>query len=404
MPLADTYRPQSFDDMVGQQPLVGPHGVLRHLADTKTAQSIIMYGPPGLGKTTSARILAQAFGKQLFELNATTASTSDIKKIAEGAPDEGCVLYLDEIQYFNKKQQQSLLSFVESGVITLLASTTENPYHGIYDALLSRCMVLEFKKPSAEEVATRVLKAASDPQTPIYGLSNQVCHYVSKIASGDVRRALNTSEMVCSLSDDPKNVTIDDVKRILPTAIMAGFDKDGESHYQYVSALQKSIRGSDPDAAVFWLAKMLEGGDIISPIRRLPAICCEDIGLAYPDAIVHTMACCQAAESLGLPEAYKPLTEAVILLALAPKSASNEPAWMAARDDIKNGLGATTPLHIRSEHAPGYVWPQDRPYHWFPQQYLPDDLKARRYYTPGDNSFEQQAYGYWQDVKNKWHD
>ena len=223
MPLADTYRPQSFNDMVGQQHLVGPHGVLRHLANTKTAQSIIMYGPPGLGKTTSARILAKALGRPLFELNATTASTSDIRKIADSAPDDGCVLYLDEIQYFNKKQQQSLLSFVESGesgVITLLASTTENPYHGIYDALLSRCMILEFKKPSADEIASRVIKAANDPQTPIYRLNKQICHYISKIASGDVRRALNTAEMVCSLSDNPKSVTMDDVKRILPTAVM----------------------------------------------------------------------------------------------------------------------------------------------------------------------------------------
>lgn len=400
MPLADTYRPQSFDDMVGQKHLIGPDGVLRHLADTKTAQSIIMYGPPGSGKTTAARILAKALDKPLFELNATNASIADVKQIAAHA---GCVLYLDEIQYFNKKQQQSLLPFVESGAITLLASTTENPYHGIYDALLSRCIILEFKKPSVTEIANRLLKAANDPNTSIYGLPETTINYIAKISAGDVRKALNTAEIICSLFTDPSQIKVADLKPILPTAIMAGFDTNGNSHYQYISALQKSIRGSDPDAAVFWLAKLLEGGDLISPIRRLPAICCEDIGLAYPDAIIHTMACCQAAELLGLPEAYKPLTEAVIFLALAPKSASNEPAWMAAQEDIRNGLGATTPAHIRSEHAAGYVWPQDKPQHWFPQQYLPDDLISRHYYTPSDNDFEQQAYQYWQKIKNEWH-
>lgn len=400
MPLADTYRPQSFDDMVGQKPLVGPDGVLRHLADTKTAQSIIMYGPPGSGKTTAARILAKALDKPLFELNATNASIADVKQIAAHA---GCVLYLDEIQYFNKKQQQSLLPFVESSAITLLASTTENPYHGIYDALLSRCIILEFKKPSTAEIANRLLKAANDPNTSIYGLPETTINYIAKISAGDVRKALNTAEIICSLFTDPSQIKVADLKPILPTAMMAGFDTNGNSHYQYISALQKSIRGSDPDAAVFWLAKLLEGGDLISPIRRLPAICCEDIGLAYPDAIIHTMACCQAAESLGLPEAYKPLTEAVIFLALAPKSASNEPAWMAAQEDIRNGLGATTPAHIRSEHATGYVWPQDKPQHWFPQQYLPDDLISRHYYIPSDNDFEQQAYQYWQKIKDEWH-
>lgn len=400
MPLADTYRPQSFDDMVGQKPLVGPDGVLRHLANIKTAQSIIMYGPPGSGKTTAARILAKALDKPLFELNATNASIADVKQIAAHA---GCVLYLDEIQYFNKKQQQSLLPFVESGAITLLASTTENPYHGIYDALLSRCIILEFKKPSVTEIANRLLKAANDSNTSIYGLPETTINYIAKISAGDVRKALNTAEIICSLFTDPAQIKVADLKPILPTAMMAGFDTNGNSHYQYISALQKSIRGSDPDAAVFWLAKLLEGGDLISPIRRLPAICCEDIGLAYPDAIIHTMACCQAAESLGLPEAYKPLTEAVIFLALAPKSASNEPTWMAAQEDIRNGLGATTPAHIRSEHATGYVWPQDKPQHWFPQQYLPDDLISRHYYTPSDNDFEQQAYQYWQKIKNEWH-
>lgn len=400
MPLADKIRPKSFDEMIGQQHLVGPNGILTQMAKDQIHQSVIFYGPPGLGKTTSALILAEAWNKPLHKLNAVSAGTSDIKKIVTDAPDTGVILYLDEIQYFNKKQQQSLLPYVESGVITLIASTTENPYHNVYDALISRCMVVEFIRPNKEEIATKLTEIASDPSQSLYELPGDVISYIAVISSGDVRRALNTAEMVCMQISNNSTIVIDDVKRLLPSAVMAGFDTSGDNHYAYVSALQKSIRGSDPDAAVFWLTKLLEGGDIISPCRRLPAICCEDIGLAYPEAIVITMACCQAAETLGLPEAYKPLTQAVLLLATAPKSCSNEPAWMAARNDIQHGLGATVPSHINGEHAPGYKWAHEYPNHWVDQQYLPDDIKDKHYYQPGDNPVEQEAHAYWQRIKN----
>ena len=398
MPLAEKLRPKSFDDMIGQKHLVGPDGILRELAGKKISQSVIFYGPPGTGKTTASLIFADALGKPLYKLNATNASIGDIKKIVD-KEENGAVLYLDEIQYFNKKQQQSLLPYVESGAITLIAATTENPYHSIYDALLSRCAVMEFKRPSASEILELLKAYEKEPNSAIANTPENVLKLIANIASGDVRRALTDLELITNLYDDNSKITEEDIRNIKPAACMAGFDMKGDNHYAYISALQKSIRGSDPDAAVFWLSKMLEGGDIISPCRRLPAICCEDIGLAYPEAITHTMACCKAAEVLGLPEAYKPLTQAVILLAIAPKSCTNEATWMAARDDIRNGLGATVPRHLASEYAPGYLWAHQFPNHWVPQQYLPDDLLGRKYYAPGDNAFEQQFKNYWDSIK-----
>lgn len=399
MPLAEQLRPKSFDNMIGQEHLVGPNGILRGLADKKIPQSVIFYGPPGTGKTTAALIFAEALEKPLYKLNATNASISDIKHIVDAEKGNGPVVYLDEIQYFNKKQQQSLLPFVEAGTITLIAATTENPYHSIYDALLSRCSVMEFKRPSASEILELLKAYEKEPNSAIAKTSESVLKLIANISSGDVRRALTDLELITSLFDDNSKITEEDIRNIKPSASMAGFDIRGDNHYAYISALQKSIRGSDPDAAVFWLSKMLEGGDIISPCRRLPAICCEDIGLAYPEAITHTMACCKAAEVLGLPEAYKPLTQAVILLAIAPKSCTNEAAWMAARDDIRNGLGATVPRHLASEYAPGYLWAHQFPNHWVPQQYLPNDLLGRKYYEPGDNAFEQQFKNYWNSIK-----
>lgn len=399
MPLADDLRPRSFDEMTGQTRLVGPNGLLRHLAETKTPRSVIFYGPPGCGKSTAALIYADALDRPLSKLNAVDASVTDIKKIAANAGPNGSVVYLDEIQYFNKKQQQSMLPYLESGTITLIAATTENPYHEVYDALLSRCAIMEFTRPSWQEIASHLTMLAQDPKSPIYELNQEVCDFVAKTCSGDVRRAIGDIEMALAVTTDPKSITIDGIRSIKPSLSMAGFDLNGDSHYAYVSALQKSIRGSDPDAAVFWLAKLLEGGDIIGPARRLLVIACEDIGLAYPDAIVHTLACCEAAERLGLPEAYKPLTQAVLLLATAPKSNSNEPTWQAAQADIRNGLGATVPRHIASEHAPGYIYPHDFPNHWVSQQYLPDDLNGRVYYHAGDNPYEEQAKTHWENVK-----
>lgn len=399
MPLANKYRPQSFDEMVGQEHIVGPNGVLRKLAQNKTNVSVILYGPPGTGKSTTALIYAKALNKELYSLNAVNASVKDIKGVVDKNNGNGVVLYLDEIQYFNKKQQQSLLPYIESGEITLIAATTENPYHEIYDALLSRCVILEFKRPTPKEITSYIEKIAQTKGSELYGLNPEVYTLAAKLSSGDVRSAITDIEMMLSTIKDPKDATVDDLLNIKPSVSMAGFDKNGNSHYEYVSALQKSIRGSDPDASVFWLSKLLEGGDIISPCRRLPAICCEDIGLANPDAIVHTMACCDAAEKLGLPEAYKPLTQAVLYLALAPKSASNERTWMSAQDDIRNGLGATTPKHLRSSHAPGYLWAHQFPNHWVNQQYLPDDIEDKKYYIPDDNPMEQQAKQYWENIK-----
>ena len=402
MPLADRNRPRSFDDMVGQKDLIGPDGILRHMADAKTLQSVIFYGPPGTGKTTAALILADAVDKPLHKLNAVSASTSDVKAIAKDAPPEGVVLYLDEIQYFNKKQQQSLLPYIESGAITLIASTTENPYHDVYDAILSRCAVLEFKPVPAEDVYHRLVNAVSGDDDGLGSICTDVLMFVAQISSGDLRRAFNTLELIASrFADGLSDVTVDDVRALLPSAQTAGFDKDGDSHYKYVSALQKSIRGSDPDAAVFWLAKLLEGGDIISPSRRLMVIACEDVGLAAPGAVQHTYACVQAAHMLGLPEAYYPLTQAVVMLALAPKSNSIGKAFDAARQDIREGRGTVVPWHLTSERHPAYVYPHDCPDHWVDQQYLPDDLRMRRYYEPGDNPTERGAYDYWAYIRNK---
>ena len=402
MPLADRNRPRSFDDMVGQKDLIGPDGILRRMADAKTLQSVIFYGPPGTGKTTAALILADAVDKPLHKLNAVSASTSDIKAIAKDAPPEGVVLYLDEIQYFNKKQQQSLLPYIESGAITLIASTTENPYHDVYDAILSRCAVLEFKPVPAEDVYHRLVNAVSGDDDGLGSICTDVLMFVAQISSGDLRRAFNTLELIASrFADGLSDVTVDDVRALLPSAQTAGFDKDGDSHYKYVSALQKSIRGSDPDAAVFWLAKLLEGGDIISPSRRLMVIACEDVGLAAPGAVQHTYACMQAAHMLGLPEAYYPLTQAVVMLALAPKSNSIGKAFDAARQDIREGRGTVVPWHLTSERHPAYVYPHDCPDHWADQQYLPDDLLMRRYYEPGDNPTERGAYDYWAYIRNK---
>lgn len=396
MPLADALRPTSFVTMVGQDHLVGTHGILRKMIENNAVSSCIFYGPPGTGKTTAALILAASTSRNMVKLNAVSASSADIKA-ATSKPNT--LLYLDEIQYFNKKQQQLLLPSVESGDVILIASTTENPYFSVYDALLSRCTVLEFKRPSQNDIAKLITDEASTPTSPLHGLSDTVINQIAAISSGDVRRALTCAETLC-MTHDPQDITEETLKEYMPTASMAGFDAHGDNHYAYISALQKSIRGSDPDAAVFWLVKLLEGGDMISPIRRLQVIAAEDIGLAYPDAMVHTLACCQVAERLGLPEAYKPLTQAALLLALAPKSNSNEPAYMTAQKDIAEGKGATVPSHLAAEHAPGYIYPHNYPNHWVAQQYLPSDI-TNQYYQPGNNPQEQQAIAYWKRIKGE---
>ena len=406
-PLANKIRPESFDDMVGQSHLVGKNGVLRRLSANGRLSSMIFFGPPGTGKTTAARILAKNSGMEMRHLNATTATLSDVRAVAADADglfgQNGILLYLDEIQYFNKKQQQSLLEYLEDGRITLIASTTENPYYYIYDALLSRCSVFEFKGVSPKELFVYLKKSfekiAEDGMTAV----DEALDYIARCAAGDVRRAVTMLEGTLTYIEggDEKNITLDIAKMFTPGVMAGVFDSDGDVHYNLLSALQKSIRGSDPDAAVFYLAKLLEGGDLISPCRRLMVIASEDIGLAYPLAAVVTRACVESAKELGLPEAAIPLANATILLATSPKSNSANEALGKAQEDIKSGAGGEIPLHLQSPLFKGYKYPHAFEDHYVKQQYLPNDVKDRRYYVYGDNKTEAAAKAYWDKIKGK---
>lgn len=393
-PLATRFRPKALDDVVGQ---TKPKAIIGRMLETDTLTSMIFYGTPGVGKTTIARIIADSVTRPMLSFNATTASITEVKK-AITAASEPPLVYLDEIQYWNKKQQQSLLALVEDGAITLIAATTDNPWHGIYKALLSRLMVIEFERIRPQDVRARIDVVLTELGAD--RVTSDARDIIAQSCAGDIRRALNLVEMALNAYPEPEEVDETSIRELTPSMNMSGFDGAGDVHCELVSALQKSIRGSDPDAAVFYLMRFLEANDMVSPCRRLPAICCEDIGLADPNAIVHTMACIEAAERLGFPECAKPLAQAVIYLATAPKSASNEAAWIPAKKDIEAGRGTVVPQHVASEHAPDYVWPQDHPYHWTPQQYLPDDLMGTRYYTPGDNDFEQMRYAWWYYVQH----
>ena len=389
-PLADLLRPKNFDEMVGQSALVGTHGVLRRFMESGRFSNMIFYGPPGVGKTTAATILANASDKTLHRLNATTASLSDIKEVIASTASVfgsgGVLLYLDEIQYFNKKQQQALLEFLEDGRITLIASTTENPYFYIYGALLSRCAVFEFKSVTPAEILPALETIAGS-------------------AGGDVRRALGILENAFYASD--AILTAENAKTFTPAALSA-FDRDGDGHYDILSGFQKSIRGSDPDAALFYLAKLLEGGDLLSACRRLLVIASEDIGLAYPLAAVVTASCVQAARELGLPEASIPLSNATVLLATSPKSNAANEAYCRAAADVRAGLGNEVPPAIKDSHYKGaqalgrgigYQYPHDFPGHYVPQRYLPLDLGDKRYFTYGDSKQEQAAKAYAEAVR-----
>lgn len=396
MSLATRYRPRTLDDVAGQEK---PKRIVRRMLETDALTSMIFFGGPGEGKTTIANIIADESDMPLVRLNATLDTPKTMRSKLDELDAPKVLVYIDEIQYWNRKQQQTLLSPIESGEVVLIAATTESPWHGLYDALISRCSVIEFERVSPGDVYCRVAQVIASEHLNMR-VDKTALELVSHVCAGDVRRALNMLDMALDATDDDDVITDQTIRDLMPSMNMGSFDTDGDAHYSLVSALQKSIRGSDPDAAVFYLMRFLAAGDLVSPCRRLPAICCEDIGLADPDAIVHTMACIEAAERLGLPEAAKPLAQAVIYLATAPKSASNEAAWMPALDDIKAGRGATIPAHIASEHAPGYVWPQDQPRHWTPQQYLPDDLIDRRYYKPQDDDFEYGRAWWWDHVRS----
>ena len=406
-PLAEKVRPLTFDDMVGQTHLCGKNGILRRIAAGGKLPSMIFFGPPGCGKTTAAGILANASGMQMHRLNATTASLSDIRDVTKETEgllgQNGILLYLDEIQYFNKKQQQSLLEYLEDGRITLIASTTENPYYYIYDALLSRCSVFEFRHVTAADILARLQRVAAE-RYPQLTFADGVLAKLADVSGGDVRRGLTLLEVASRLGEEADGgsiVALEAVDALVPEGYLSNFDRDGDVHYDLLSCLQKSIRGSDPDAAVFYLAKLLEGGDLISPCRRLLVIASEDIGPAYPMAAVIARACVESARELGLPEARLPLANAAVILATAPKSNSAHDAINAAIEDIHKGLGSDIPTHLRSPQFRGYKYPHDYPDHYVKQDYLPADLRGRRYYEFGENKTEQAARAYWQKIKGE---
>lgn len=405
-PIADLLRPTSFSEVAGQSHLVSPRGVITRMLGSGRISNMIFFGPPGTGKTTVANIIAKNSGMELFKLNATTATLSDIKAVIANTDSvfssKGILLYLDEIQYFNRKQQQSLLEFIEDGRVTLIASTTENPYFAIYDALLSRCSVFEFKHVSAKEIIP-VLRRALALLNEENGLSKSATdaslEFLAACAGGDVRHALTLFEGAYFASD--AEITEDVAREFIPSVSAGMFDKDSDVHHNLLSGLQKSIRGSDPDAAVFYLARLLEGGDIISACRRLQVIASEDIGLAYPQAAQITYALCQSARELGLPEARIPLANCAIMLATAPKSNTAYLAIARASEDIKSGKGQETPVHLQAPLFKGYKYPHDYPNDYVEQQYLPDDLKGAKYYEYGNNKTEQAAKVYWENIKGK---
>lgn len=419
-PLADRIRPETLDEVVGQGRLLGEDGILRKIILQGEVPNMIFYGPSGTGKTTVANIIAKRTGKTFYRLNATTASVSDIKDIVASLDTfmtaDGVLLYLDEIQHFNKKQQQSLLEFMENGKITLIASTTENPYFYVYDAVLSRSTVFEFL-PLDEQDIEKALKRASkflmeeDYKDYQVEVDDKAYTHIAFTSGGDVRKALNVLQL-CFLSALPdKNgkmkITEETASEATQKKVLR-YDKDGDSHYDVLSAFQKSIRGSDPDAAIYYLAKILSAGDMPSACRRILVIASEDIGLAYPQAASIANACVDSAMRLGMPEARIPLAEAVILLATAPKSNSAIMAIDKAMGDIASRDTGGIPAHLQDSHYGGaeklghgkeYKYPHSYPNHYVKQQYLPDKIKNKKYYDYGDNKAERTAKEYWDKIK-----
>ena len=417
-PLAELARPSELDLVVGQSHLLGKDKPLRRIIESGRIPNMIFYGSSGIGKTTVARIIAEKTNMRLHKLNGTSCSTADIKAVV-GEVDSimssnGILLYLDEIQYLNKKQQQSLLEHIENGNITLIASTTENPYFYIYNAILSRSTVFEFKPIEPDEITPAIQRGFEimADGNPI-SIEDEVVSYIAKGCGGDVRKSLNTVEL-CYLSANVKDgthyISLELAQSLTQKSAMK-YDRDGDQHYEILSALQKSIRGSDENAALHYLARLIEAGDILSPCRRLLVIACEDIGLAYPQAISIVKACVDSAVQLGLPEARIPLAQAVILLATAPKSNSAYNAIAEALADVQAGNTGEVPKHLQNAHydaesktltgAKGYKYPHDFENHYVEQQYLPDNIKDKIYYNHADNKNEQSAKAYRQKIANK---
>ncbi len=419
-PLADRIRPQSLEDCVGQRHLLSEGKILHRIISGGTIPNMIFYGPSGTGKTTVANIAARLSGKTLYKLNATTASVADIKAITSElgglGSHGGVLLYLDEIQNFNKKQQQSLLEFIENGSITLIASTTENPYFYIYNAILSRCTVFEFKPVDGEDIANALRRAVSILEQEMelsIELQDEALTHLSESSAGDVRKALNSLELCAQAAPVSKKgfleITLSLAEQCTQKKAFR-HDKDGDSHYDVISAFQKSLRGSDPDAAIHYLARLLSGGDLLIACRRLMVTAAEDIGLAYPQAISIVKSCVDCALQLGLPEARIPLAEATILLATAPKSNSAIMAIDAAMHDVASSDTGEVPMHLKDTHYSGaekmgrgltYEYPHAYPNHYVPQQYLPDKIKDKQYYCPGENKTEQTTQQYWDKIKKR---
>lgn len=419
IPLADRLRPSSLDDIVGQEHLISEGKPLRNIINSGLLPNLIFYGPSGTGKTTLARIIAERTEKSLRKLNGTTASTQDIRDIVAEintltAPG-GILLYLDEIQYLNKKQQQTLLEFIENGGITLIASTTENPYFYIYGAILSRCTVFEFKFASPPEVEKAVRRALAFLEADLgerFSIEKGVVSHIATACGGDVRKAINSAELcvlgaVRGKDGKRRKITLENAKQLTEKSALR-YDREGDEHYDILSAFQKSMRGSDADAALHYLARLLEAGDLPSAVRRLIVCAAEDVGLSYPMIIPIVKAAVDSALAVGLPEARIPLANAVILICNSPKSNSACVAVDKALEDVKNGRTGQIPRALQNKHFDGedertkgqsYKYPHDFEDHWIRQQYLPDALKNKQYYVFGDNKNEQAAKEYWDKIK-----